>query len=103
MIELGGCDAFLSLTGAASDAFDALTGMVYVELDPGQGFAEGTVLEVEISSETRIYQATGDAIDPTEIFAGARIEVDGVLVLSSESSDRIRAAVVFVRDEVAGS
>jgi hypothetical protein len=98
IIELGGSAAFLTLTGVVSDDDDPISGNVVLDLDPGQGFADGSVVEIEIFDETRILSSSGEARDRDDIAVGDGLEVDGVLVLFLDSPDLIRAAVIFVEE-----
>ena len=100
VIELGGSEAFLSLTGVVSRDYvagNAGSGTILYDLDPGQGIELGSALEIELAAETRSFSADGEEVDRNEIVTGKRLEVDGVLVLSSDAPDRLRAAVIFVR------
>lgn len=97
VIELGGPGTFMTLTGVVSGAYDEPSETIVIELDSGQGFVEGTSLEVSLAEGTRVFTRAGEELDPTEITEAARIEVDGVLLLSSGEPDRLRASVLFVR------
>lgn len=100
VIELGGLEAFLWLTGVVSRDYvvgNAGSGTILYDLDPGQGIELGSALEIELAAATRSFSADGEEVDRNEIVAGKRLEVDGVLVLSSDAPDRLRAAVIFVR------
>lgn len=98
VLEGGGSDAFLSLTGNLVFGADPEEGGWLLDLDPGQGFADGTILEIDLAPETKAFSSDGDAVDFAGLGEGTRLEVDGVLVLSSDSPDLIRAAIVFVGD-----
>ena len=97
VVELGGSAAFLTLTGVVSSCFCETSESIRVDLDAGQGFAEGTVLEVSLAEGTRIFDRTGEELAPEDLEEADRVEVDGVLVLGSGEPDLLRAAVVFVR------
>jgi len=97
VIQIGGPDAFLTLTGVVSEAYDDVSETIVVDLDSGQGFAEDTSLEVSLAEGTRIFTRDGEELDPEEITENARVEVDGVLVLASGEPDQLRASVIFVR------
>jgi hypothetical protein len=97
VIELGGSDAFLTLTGVVTSCFCEPTETIVVELDPGQGFAEGTVLDVSLTEGTRIFNRAGEELAPEDIEEYDRVEIDGVLFLSDGEPDELRAAVVFAR------
>ncbi len=97
VIELGGSDAFLTLTGVVTSCFCVPTETIVVELDPGQGFAEGTVLDVSLTEGTRIFNRAGEELAPEDIEEFDRVEVDGVLFLSNGEPDELRAAILFVR------
>jgi hypothetical protein len=98
VIELGGAQAFLVLTGVAASDYDGTTHSILFDIDPGQGLATDTSVEIAVSDETRFFSADGMAVDPADILEGSRLEVDGVLVLASSSPDLLRASVVFVRE-----
>jgi len=97
VIELGGSAAFLTLTGVVTSCFCVPTEAIVVELDPGQGFAEGTVLDVSLTEGTRIFNRAGEELDPEDIEEFDLVEMDGVLFLSDGEPDELRAAVLFVR------
>lgn len=59
LIELGGSEAFGVFTGVVSGAFDEASGTVRVDLDPTPGFAEDSILEVELVDETRLSLEVG--------------------------------------------
>ena len=96
VIELGGSESFVSLTGVASSDYDAEAGTILLDLDPGQGDGLDSTIVVEVADETKIFSANGEPVDPEAIVVGAQLEVDGVLEPSSDSPDLIRAAVIFV-------
>jgi len=96
VIELGGSAAFLTLTGVVIEGTTPLYDSFLLLLDRGQGLADGAVVEVEIFEETLIVSSDGESLDPREITLGSPIEVDGVLVLSTDETDRLRAAAIFV-------
>jgi hypothetical protein len=98
VIELGGSESFVSLTGVASSDYDAEAGTILVDLDPGQGDGLDSTIVVEVAEETKSFSADGEPVDPEAIVVGTRLEVDGVLELSSDSPDLIRAAVIFVSE-----
>ena len=100
VIELGGSESFVSLTGVASSDYDAQAGTILVDLDldPGQGDGLDSTIVVEVAEETKSFSADGEPVDPEAIVVGTRLEVDGVLELSSDSPDLIRAAVIFVSE-----
>jgi hypothetical protein len=100
VIELGGSNAFLVLTGVAESDYDPVEGSISFELDPGQGFAEGTEVEIVVVADTKFFSADGVEIVPEDVDMGSRLEVDGVLALSSSSPDLLRAAVIFVGENV---
>lgn len=97
VIELGGSAAFLTLTGVVTSCFCEPTETIVVELDPGQGFAAGTILDVSLVEGTRIFNRAGEELLPEDILEFDRVEVDGVLFLSQGEPDELRAAIVFVR------
>ena len=100
VIELGGSESFVSLTGVASSDYDAQAGTILVDLDPGQGDGLDSTIVVEVAEETKSFSADGEPVEPESIVVGTRLEVDGVLELSSDSPDLIRAAVIFVSEIV---
>lgn len=102
LIELGGTAAFLSLLGEVSGEYDAVTESLLVDLDPGQGFADPTALDVGIVPATRIFSKGGDVLEIADLVLGTRVEVDGVLVLSSGEPDLLRAAILFATPPIAG-
>ena len=97
VIELGGSAAFMTLTGVVTSCFCVSTETIAVALDPGQGFVEGTVVDVSLTEGTRIFDRSGEELSPADIEEFDRVEVDGVLFLSSGQPDELRAAILFVR------
>ena len=97
-LELRGSESFVALTGVASSDYDAQAGTILVDLDPGQGDGLDSTILVEVADETKIFSADGEPVDPEAIVVGTRLEVDGVLELSSDSPDQLRAAVIFVSE-----
>ena len=97
VIELGGLDAYLKLTGLVSGEYDEASETIVIELDPGQGFLEGTELEVDLSEGTRIFTRAGEVVAPGDIELDSVIEVDGILVLNQGDPDLLRASILFVR------
>jgi hypothetical protein len=98
VIEIGGPDAFMTLTGVVSGAYEAASETFVLDLDPAQGFEPGTSLEVSLEEGTPVFARGGERLDPDEIDENDRVEADGVLVLSTAEPDRLRATVVFVRE-----
>ena len=96
VIELGGSEAFMSLTGIVSGAYDDASATILVDLDPEQGFEEGTTLEVELVDETKLFSDAGESLDVDDLVVDARVEMDGVLALSEDMADVLRAAVIFI-------
>jgi len=96
LLELGGSEAFGVFTGVVAGAFDEASRTVSIDLDPTPGFAERSLLEVEVVDETRLFSRSGEALERDSLVEGARVEIDGVLVLSNDVPDRLRAAVLFV-------
>ncbi|MCB9724132.1 MAG: DUF4382 domain-containing protein [Spirochaetaceae bacterium] len=97
VVELGGSAAFLALTGTISGAFDEASGTIVVQLDPGQGFVEGTSVEVLLVPETGLFDSLGERVALGDLGVGAVVELDGVVELSGTLPDLVRAAIVFVR------
>jgi hypothetical protein len=96
LIEIGGSEAFGVFTGVVSGVFDEASGTVLVDLDPTPGFAEESILEVVVVDETRLFSRSGEALGRDSLVDGARVEIDGVLVLSNDVPDQLRAALLFV-------
>jgi hypothetical protein len=96
VIGLGGSAAFMTLTGIVSEAYDDASGTILVDLDSEQGFAAETTLEVELVDETKLFSSAGEPLERSALELDARVEMDGVLVLSSDMTDLLRAAVIFV-------
>ncbi|GAB4388761.1 MAG: hypothetical protein Kow0025_09980 [Thermodesulfovibrionales bacterium] len=97
VVEIG---EFLNLEGAVQSAPDA--GDLFGFLpDPGQEVASET-LSARLQRSgggglaTKIYSGSGQALDETAIVPGARVEIDGKLVLSDTAPDVLNAAFVLV-------
>lgn len=98
LIEIGGSEAFLALTGVISGAFDEPSGTILVDLDPGQGFDLGDdpSIAVVVVEQTRLFSETGQSLDQSDLVRGARVEIDGVFVPSTDLPDVLRAVLLFV-------
>jgi hypothetical protein len=97
VVELGGSAAFDTLQGVIAERLDAATNTILVDLDPGQGIADGSAVPIEIDPATKIYLSDSSLLvsgDPTRV--GQRIELDGVVVRRGASVERVRAAIVFL-------
>lgn len=97
VIEIGGSAAFLTLSGVVSGEFDAASETILVDLDPAQGFVEGTTLEVDVTPSTRVFTRDGERLDPEDVELDWLVEMDGVLALGEGEPDLLRAVVLFVR------
>jgi len=96
LIELGGSEAFGVFTGVVSGDFDEASGTVLVDLDPTPGIPEELMFPVVLADGTRLFSKSGEALDPESLVEGASVEIDGVLALSNDIPDQLRAAVLFV-------
>jgi hypothetical protein len=65
-------------------------------LDAGQGFAADTVVTTQLFESTPIVTRRGGYLDRTVIQDGTDMTVDGVLSLSNEDPDLLRAALLIV-------
>lgn len=97
VVELGGSAAFLTLTGVISGEYDEASETLLFDVDPGQGLAPDTSVEIDLSQGTRIFTRDGMELAPAEVELDSVAEVDGVIVLGSGEPDQIRAAILFVR------
>lgn len=99
VVELGGSGAFLRLTGVTDR--EPVDGPLSLDLDPGQGFADPSRLDLVLFDETRVFARNGDALERDALEPPARVEADGVLLLSGSEPDALRVAIVFVEEETA--
>jgi hypothetical protein len=70
--------------------------------DAGQGFAPGSAVATQLYASSRIVTRQGDSLDRTVIQDGVDMTVDGVLSLSNEDPDLLRAALLIVDFDTEG-
>jgi hypothetical protein len=66
---------------------------------PGQGFAEGSVLAVQLFPTSKLFSRSGMALSRDHIELGLGAAATGVIVLSSVDPDMIRTAVLVLAVE----
>jgi len=96
VIEVGTPGSFFSLNGSARSApADAMAAFVY-EIDPGQGFAAGQHIDVQLLQGTRIFSRKGQELDFGAVEVGMKATVDGIMMLSDMGPDALNAALVVL-------
>jgi hypothetical protein len=103
VIELGGPDAFLRVSGMALDApaDDGLGTQVFDWVAaPGQDVAEGTVLTTQLQAKTRVFDNQGrEYSDGSVIVPGVTGRVDGIA-----DGDLFRSSLVVLdQEQLAGA
>jgi hypothetical protein len=97
VIELGPRGTYTRLRGLAQAAVDDMH-QYPLELAPGQGFAEGSVIPVELAPDgavpgTKIFSRRGRELGPDAIQAGIRTLVDGIIELDP---NLVKAALLIL-------
>ena len=95
VVELGPAGTFPSWKGMARSLVNADDQFDF-GLDAGQGFAADTVVTTQLFESTPIVTRRGGYLDRTVIQDGTDMTVDGVLSLSNEDPDLLRAALLIV-------
>lgn len=95
VVELGPEGTFPSWKGMARSAVNADDQFDF-GLDSGQGFVEGTIVTTQLFESTPIVTREGEYLNRTVIQDGTDMTVDGVLSLSNEDPDLLRAALLIV-------
>ncbi|MGB5248556.1 MAG: DUF4382 domain-containing protein [Gammaproteobacteria bacterium] len=95
VVELGPLGSSRSLKGMSLSAVNADDQFDF-GLDPGQGFAAGTAVDTQLYASSRIVTRTGESLDRSVVQDGVDMTVDGVLSLSNEDPDLLRAALLIV-------
>jgi hypothetical protein len=96
VVEVGG---FLELSGtirSTVEPVDADSGQFDFDIDPGQGVSAENPVLVTLQPGTKIYSASGEALDQSAIVIGETAEVDGILLLSDTGPDVLNSAFVSV-------
>lgn len=96
VVEIGG---FLKLSGtirSTVEPVDTTSGQFDFDIAPGQGVSAENPVSVTLQPGTKIYSASGEALDQSAIVIGETAEVDGILVLSDTGPDMLNAAFVSV-------
>lgn len=97
VIELGPRGTYTPLRGLAQATVDDMH-QFPLELAPGQGFAEGSVIPVELAPDgavpgTKIFSRRGRELGPAAIQAGIRTLVDGIIELDP---NLVKAALLIL-------
>ena len=95
VVERGPAGTFPSWKGMARSAVNADDQFDF-GLDAGQGFAADTVVTTQLFESTPIVTRRGEYLNRTVIQDGTDMTVDGVLSLSNEDPDLLRAALLIV-------
>ena len=108
LVLLGAPGTFRSYRGFVAGEVDA-DDRFALEIAPGQGFAEGSVIDVQLYGDrvyansdivaangTKLYSRSGMAIERTDIALDLRAAVTGILFLSNVDPDTLRAALVIL-------
>ena len=95
VVERGPEGTFPSWKGMARSAVNADDQFDF-GLDSGQGFVEDTVVTTQLYESTPIVTREGEYLNRTVIQDGTDMTVDGVLSLSNEEPDLLRAALLIV-------
>ncbi|MCZ6686736.1 MAG: DUF4382 domain-containing protein [Gammaproteobacteria bacterium] len=96
-IELGPLGAFAHLRGITASRVDPDTGRFGFLLAPHRGFTPGSAVQVQLQAGTRIFALDGAELAASEIQAGYRGLVDGVISLSADSPAVVKSALVILK------
>ncbi|WP_305046639.1 DUF4382 domain-containing protein [Geoalkalibacter sp.] len=89
LVEIG---MFQKLSGTIDQKLD--DNAFRLRLDPSQGYAQGTILEVRLTAESRIYSTDGTALSGAALTPGTIVMVDGIL---DPTLGVLKTALVVVR------
>jgi len=95
VVERGPAGTFSSWKGMARSAVNADDQFDF-GLDAAQGFTADTVVTTQLFESTPIVTRRGEYLNRTVIQDGTDMTVDGVLSLSNEDPDLLRAALLIV-------
>ncbi len=95
VVERGPAGTFPSWKGMARSAVNGDDQFDF-GLDAGQGFAADTVVTTQLFESTPIVTREGEYLNRTVIQDGTDMTVDGVLSLSNQDPDLLRAALLIV-------
>lgn len=91
VVEFG---RFLVVEGVARSEVDGSTGLFSYEVSMGQGFVDGTMLDVLTGNGTRVFSRLGRPLAISDIVDGLGASVDGVLDLAD--GNLLKAALVIL-------
>lgn len=96
LVQLGGRSAITRLSGFVHASPE--DGTFQMVPDPGQGLViDNGPLAVELQEGTAVIRRDGTRVDPAEVLVpGTPVRAEGVLALSAEDGDALRASLVLV-------
>jgi hypothetical protein len=95
VVQLGPDSAALQLDGTILSDIDA-DNLFSFGIDPGQGFTDGSIVNVLVQNETKILSEDLTVLDPSVLLADTRARVAGVL--SVGDSDQLNSTLIIVED-----
>lgn len=98
IIELGPEGTFEQLDGLVLTEVDQQSGFEF-EIGPGQGFTAGATVTVLVQDATKIVSDQFLSLDTDAIQPGALASIEGVLELSNDVADVLKAALIIIREE----
>jgi len=96
VVEQGGPGVFRRWRGVVETGVDPDSSRFDFELDAGQGLAGETLIATQLYEQTRIFTRQGSELDPAALSPGQRAIIDGVLKLSNDEPDELRAALILL-------
>jgi len=95
VVQLGPDSAALQLDGTILTDIDA-DNLFSFGIDPGQGFSDGSIVDVLVQGETKILSEDLTVLDPSVLVADTRARVAGVL--SVGDTDLLKSTLIIVED-----
>jgi len=99
VVEQGGPGVFRRWRGSVETEVEVNSSRFDFELDAGQGLAGETLIAAQLYEQTRIFTRQGIELDSTALSPGQRAVIDGVLKLSNEEPDELRAALILLEPD----
>ncbi|MDH3646020.1 MAG: DUF4382 domain-containing protein [Gammaproteobacteria bacterium] len=95
VVTIGPPGTFERLEGTVLSAVDADNRFDFL-IAPGQGFADGSTISVELQPGTHVVDDDGEPVGADQIQPDIIALVEGVVALSGDSTDTLRAAYVVL-------
>ncbi len=96
LVQVGTPSSYVYATYAGTVRDAPLADRFAFDLDPGQPGSADPALAVALAPDTLVYSGAGDRLAVQAIAAGARAEIDGVLVPAPAAADTLLASLVVL-------